>query len=85
MDCPLTDDPPSYRGPRGVVRPERTKHILTEEGVRLKYGAYDQLYGGSQTRERLIERGGLFVSEISHFIEKGALPKGFDWTKYVRT
>ena len=71
----LTDDSGGYLS--------RVTHHLTPEGGEIIYGAYESLYGTSQSRERLMERGGLFVTEIDHFIERGSLPKGFDWTKYI--
>jgi hypothetical protein len=79
----FTEDIPTHFLPNGKrVLSHYIRHELTEEGMQIIHGAYASLYGG-QSRERIQERGGLFASEVAHFIDKGALPPDFDWRQYI--
>lgn len=67
----------------GWQREQELRHKVSEQGALLIWAAYHKLYGNCQTMERRQERGGIaWVSEIAGWIERGALPKGFDWTQY---
>ncbi len=56
---------------------------ITEEGARIIYDAYNSIHPNCNTFDRFWERGGTTILEISHFRDKGALPKDFMWTPYM--
>lgn len=56
---------------------------ITKEGAVFIYAAYIKLYGTSQSMDARESRGGIcWLSEITLWIEQGALPNGFDWREY---